>query len=220
MGVDQLFIETMRERFHRACLLVRLYPEEIKMPGLVFQSSPHPPAPFSCQPSPFAIYIGVVAMTKSESAQKLEKFIEYHFEDPILLEDARTRKAFRNENPSLNLGCMDSLATLGDSVLGAVVVYRLYENGKQKKGELTKRKISGIRREQTRAFADRNELSKFVYWGKGELKQKSQAEGDKALDAVTEALIGAVFLDAQKRGWNGMDVIEKMLERLNFFLNR
>jgi len=115
---------------------------------------------------------------------------------------------------------MDSLATLGDSVLGAVVVYRLYENGKQQKGELTKRKISGIRRERTRAFADRNELSKFVYWGKGELKQKNEAEGDKALDAVTEALIGAVFLDTQKRGWNGMDVVEKMLERLNFFISR
>ena len=156
-------------------------------------------------------------MTKSESAQKLENFIGYHFEDPVILEDALTRKAFRNENPSLNSGCMDSLATLGDSVLGAVVVYRLYENGKQKKGELTKRKISNIRRERTRAFADRNELSRFVHWGNGELKQNSQAEGDKALDTVTEALIGAVFLDAQKRGWNGMDVVEKMLERMNFF---
>jgi len=156
-------------------------------------------------------------MMKSESAQNLEKFIGYTFDNPTFLEDALTRKAFRNENPSLDLGCMDSLATLGDSVLGAVVVYRRYENGKQKKGELTKRKISGIRRERTRAFADRNKLSRFVHWGNGELKQKSQAESDKALDAVTETLIGAVFLDAQKRGWNGMDVIEKMLERMNFF---
>lgn len=156
-------------------------------------------------------------MTEIASAQDLEKDIGYTFQNPTILEAARTRRAFRNENPSPDERCMDSLATLGDAVLGAVVVYRLYEDGTQTKGELTKRKISDIRRERTRAFAERHDLSKYVRWGKGEQKQKSQTESDKVLDTVTEALIGAVFLDAQKRRLNGMNVVVKMLERMNFF---
>ena len=156
-------------------------------------------------------------MTPDATAVMLQEFIGYEFEDLEILEEARTRRAFRNENPSLNLGCMDSIATLGDAVLGAVVVYRLYEDGKQKKGELTKRKIAGIRREKTYAFAVDNKLSDYVQWGKGEVKQRSQYQGNKALDTVTESLIGAVFLDAQNKSLNGMNEVIQMLEKMNYF---
>jgi ribonuclease-3 len=156
-------------------------------------------------------------MTEILSAQDLEKLIEYTFHDPKILEDARTRRAFQNENPSQNEECMDPLATLGDAVLDTVAVYGLYEKGKQTKRELTECKSLQVKRKRTRAFADQHHLHKYIQWGQGELKQKHWTTGDKALDTVTEALIGAVYLDAQKRGMNGMKVVKDMLERMGFF---
>jgi ribonuclease III len=146
--------------------------------------------------------------------EELQQFIGYSFHDIQILKDALTRHAFRNENKSDTEGYMDSLATLGDAVLGAVVVCRFYENAKQKKGDLTKRKISGIRREKTRTFAERNKLGEYIRWGKGET---TPTLGDKTLDTVTEALIGAVFLDAQNNNENGITAVNEMLDRLKYF---
>jgi ribonuclease-3 len=156
-------------------------------------------------------------MTEILSAQDLEKLIEYKFLDPTILEEALTRRAFRNENPSPNEKCMDLLATLGDAVLDAVVICRLYENGNLTKGELTECKKLYVERKRTQAFAEDHKLSEYIQWGKGELMQKNWTQGNKALDTVTEALIGAVYLDAQRRGMNGMIVVEMILERMDFF---
>ena len=60
-------------------------------------------------------------------------------------------------------------------------------------------------------------LQRYIRWGKGEEKDEIWTKGDKALDTVTEALIGAVYLDAQKRGLNGMITVKNMLERMEFF---
>lgn len=156
-------------------------------------------------------------MTEIRSAQDLENYIGYTFNDPKILKDARTRRAFLNENPSQNEECMDPLATLGDAVLDAVVVHWLYEKEKRTKGDLTECKNLQVKRKRTRAFAEQHKLNEYIQWGKGELKQKNWTTGDKALDTVTEALIGAVYLDAQKRGMNGMKVVKDMLERMAFF---
>ena len=156
-------------------------------------------------------------MTEIASARELEKDIGYTFHDPTILAEARTRKAFLNDNPSLNDDCMDPLATLGDAVLDAVAVYRLYENGERTKRKLTECKSLQVKRKRTRAFAEQHQLHKYIQWGKGELLQKNWTQGDKALDTVTEALIGAVYLDAQRNGMNGMTVVNDMLERMKFF---
>lgn len=156
-------------------------------------------------------------MTEITPAQDLEKYIGYTFHDPAILEEARTRRAFRNENPKINEEYMDPLATLGDAVLDAVAVYQLYENGERTKQKLTDYKSLQVKRSRTRAFAENHHLHKYIQWGKGELLQKNWTQGDKALDTVTEALIGAVYLDAQRRGMNGMTVVVQMLERLKYF---
>jgi hypothetical protein len=39
-------------------------------------------------------------------------------------------------------------------------------------------------------------LHEYIPWGQGELKQNNWTLGHKAFDTVTEALIGAMFLDA------------------------
>ena len=152
----------------------------------------------------------------SSSAHDLENLIRYDFRDKKILEEARTRRAFQNENQS-SAEFMDPLATIGDAVLDLVAVCLHYERGIQTKDELTKQKISEVKRERTRAFAEKNKLHEYILWGKGESLQENW-RSDKALDAVTEALIGAVFLDAQRNGKNGLTVVKDMLERMDFFL--
>jgi ribonuclease-3 len=147
----------------------------------------------------------------------LETKIGYAFHDKTILADARIRRAFLNEHPERNDECMDPLATLGDAVLDTVVVYRLYEKRKRTKGDLTEYKNHQVKRKRTRAFAEKHHLNEFIQWGKGELQQKNWTKGDKALDTVAEALIGAVYIDAQKRGLNGMTIVREMLDRLEFF---
>jgi hypothetical protein len=57
----------------------------------------------------------------------------------------------------------------------------------------------------------------YVHWGKGDDKNEVPAKGAKALDTVTEALIGAVYLDTQNRGCNAMTVVMEMLARMDYF---
>jgi ribonuclease III len=156
-------------------------------------------------------------MTPIATIEELQKFIGYEFEDLEILEEARTRKAYGNENPSRTKECMDPLATLGDAILDAIVVLKLYEEGERRKGKLTENKIHNIKRKKTRAFAENNKLGKYIRWGKGEGQDEIWNKGDHALDTVTEALIGAVFLDAQKQEKNGVKVVAEMLEKLKFY---
>jgi ribonuclease-3 len=151
------------------------------------------------------------------TAEELEEFIGYTFRFPEILEEARTRKAYRNENPSRTKECMDPLATLGDAILDAIVICRIYEGGERRKGKLTENKIHNIKRKRTRAFAEKNELGKYIRWGKGEGQDEIWNKGDAALDTVTEALIGAIFLDARKSGENGLKTVQKFLEEKKFF---
>jgi ribonuclease III len=156
-------------------------------------------------------------MTANRDAQELQNLIKYYFANPKILEKALTRRAYLSDlKVSLDEN-MDPLATLGDAVLDVVVIQQLYDQGENKKGKITVAKISQTRGEKTQAFTKVHDLKEYVHWGKGEDKIEVSTKGLKALDAVTEALIGAVYLDAQKRGCNGMMVVKEMLERMGFF---
>jgi ribonuclease-3 len=153
---------------------------------------------------------------------EFQKYIGYEFNDPDILKEAQTRRAFNNEKPDAEY--MDALATLGDAVLDTVVIFRLYENGEREKGKLTQKKELNVKREKTRKFAKDNNLGQYIHWGKGESADETCKDSARALDTVTEALIGAVYLDAEKQylaagksGEHGMCTVRKMLERMKFF---
>lgn len=112
---------------------------------------------------------------------------------------------------------MSPLATLGDAVLNAVIVHRLYEKGERDSGKLTDGKNEKGRRAKTRDFAAQHQLPQYIQWGKGEIKDEVDKNSEKALDTVTEALIGAIYLDAQKQGMNGIAVVQDILEKKKFF---
>ncbi len=157
-------------------------------------------------------------MTNAESIQKLEDLIGYQFKDKDVIEKARTRIAFLNDQQKKDEEkSMGPLATVGDAVLSCVVACKLYNEKTRTKQKITELRSKEVRRERTKAFAENNHLGEFVNWGKGEKQEDVGAKGKKAYDAVTEALIGAVFLDAQNRGLNGIKKVEKMLDKLNFF---
>ena len=156
-------------------------------------------------------------MSANKDPHDLQVLIKYYFANQEILEKARTRRAYLSDlQVSLDEN-MDPLATLGDAVLDVIVIQQIYEQGENKKGEITKEKISQTRGERTQSFAKKHDLRDYVNWGKGEDKIEVSIKGAKALDTVTEALIGAVYLDAQKRGCNGTIVVKEMLERLDFF---
>ena len=149
----------------------------------------------------------------------LEDFIGYPFVEKEIIEEALRRRAYVNEHKNEKTECMDPLATLGDAVLDTIVVSKLYEAGYRSKGKITEKKISQVKHEKTRAFAEKHKLGEYVLWGSGEYQQMDSIRKGKAFDAVTEALIGAIFLDAQKNGKNGLLIVKEFLERKQFFKN-
>jgi ribonuclease-3 len=155
-------------------------------------------------------------MKENFSPKDLEKKIGYRFQDRGMLDAALTRRAYVNEHPDIK-ECMDPFATVGDAILDSVTTYRLFEGGIRDPGKLTIERSEEVKRSKTRKFAEELHLQKYVLWGEGEKKNEEWIKGDQALDTALEALIGAVFLDAQSHDGNGITVIRKMLERLGYF---
>jgi ribonuclease-3 len=155
-------------------------------------------------------------MDESASPEELQELIGYQFHELENLESALTRRGYLKENLSNNENHMDPLATLGDAILSAVVVYALYEKGNRQKGTLTADKILSVNRATTRAFAKKHHLQRYIHWGKGEIKNEIWNLGNQAFDTAFEALIGAVFLDAQTHEGNGIAAVTKMLKRLKY----
>ena len=162
-------------------------------------------------------YVGMIPMHENAPLEEIQHVIGYEFQDPKILEAALTRCAFRHENPADNENFMEPLATLGDAILAAVVVFKSYKDGNRQKGSLTAEKIRFGNRNYIKSFSEKHQLQKYVHWGKGEKQDECWNKGETALDAVFEALIGGVFLDSQRKGKNGMTEVEKMLDRLEFF---
>jgi hypothetical protein len=151
------------------------------------------------------------------SSGSLEKIIGYTFRDRQILTTATTRRAFLNDLQYNSNECLEPLATLGDAVLDVVAISRLYKPDGKSEGELSQEKSDQVKRSRTRAFFDDHNLHEYIRWGNVEYNQRIWENGDEAPDAVTEALIGAIFLDAEKRGRNGKKIIQEFLEKKKFF---
>jgi ribonuclease-3 len=117
-------------------------------------------------------------MDECASPEELQELIGYQFHDLENLESALTHRAYLKENLSNNENHMDPLATLGDAILSAVVVYKLYEKGNRRKGTLTTDKIRRVNRDKTRAFAEKHKLHQYIHLGKGEIKNEIWQQGN------------------------------------------
>ena len=142
----------------------------------------------------------------------LEKLIGYSFKDKVLRNRAITRKAWVNDQGPGSEIAHPGLATLGDAVIGLVVVSYYYSLGYTPE-QITNEMILRVSRENHTAIASKIGLKDCLKLGKCEGKSKEWDKG-AALGESFEEVIGAVYLDDIKHGGNGIDVCNKVLKKV------
>jgi dsRNA-specific ribonuclease len=154
-------------------------------------------------------------MDKSALPDDLQDLIGYRFHNEKILEDAMTRRA--GETPTPKKGCTEPLAAVGDAILDAVVTCRIYEEMTQARGEVTVSKPDEVKRDRTRSFAEKHQFIRYLQDSRGTTLEDVWMTGIRQNDRVTETLVGAVFVDAERHGRNGFIVVKKVLDDLGYF---
>ena len=150
-----------------------------------------------------------------KTLEELQVLLGYRFHDLELLVTALRHRPAVSENFFKNPNLMEPLATLGETILGAVIADKLYEEGNREKGTLTIEMVRKSKHARSRKFAEKIQLRKYIQWENEE--GENWARSNSALDTVFEALTGAVFTDAKRSRMNGMEIVRDMLERSGFF---
>jgi ribonuclease III len=152
------------------------------------------------------------------SQESLQNVIGYTFANLNFLKGALTRFKYLDDLHLPTDNNMDPIATVGDAVLDLVALEREYRNGCRDIGGLTVKKKNVIDPAKTRELAKRHRYHNYVQWDSSEKNDKIWETGDKTYDTCIEALIGAVYLDAQQSGINGIAAVNRMLVRMGFSL--
>ena len=121
--------------------------------------------------------------------EKLQKIIDYHFNDATLLKQALTHRSVNKNNN-------ERLEFLGDSVLGCVISHELYHRFPLvDEGQLSRLRSSLVRGQTLAKLAKNLNLSETLVLGQGELKSGGFRRESIQADAF-EAILGAIFLDS------------------------
>jgi ribonuclease III len=143
--------------------------------------------------------------------QKFEILYEvlgYTFMDPALVLQAFRHSSYVNEHVGAALEDNERLEFLGDAVLDLAVSHLLMEkNQEANEGELSRFRSMVVDEAGLHDVATRLELGRYLLLGKGE-DQSLGRQKPSILADVTEALIGAIYLDG------GFDVTKKVIEKL------
>lgn len=119
---------------------------------------------------------------------KLEKILGYEFENRKILEQALTHGSVAHAS-TINY---ERLEFLGDRVLGVAVaemLYKLFPN--EPEGSLSQRFVALVCKESVAEVALKLGLDRFVH-----AERLDVEKNDNVLCDVTEAVIGAMYLDA------------------------
>ena len=143
--------------------------------------------------------------------QKFETLYEvlgYTFRDPALVLQAFRHSSYVNEHVGVGLEDNERLEFLGDAVLDLAVSHLLMEkNEEANEGELSRFRSMVVDEAGLHDVATRLQLGRYLLLGKGE-DQSLGRQKPSILADVTEALIGAIYLDG------GFDVTKKVIEKL------
>lgn len=126
---------------------------------------------------------------------KLEKLLNYKFDDPALLDEALRHRSYVNEQNDTLLSDNEKLEFLGDAVINLAVGHLLmikYPHFKE--GDLSRTRASLVNENQLAEIARQIKLGNFIKLGKGEKQSRGQ-EKDSILADALEALVAAVYLD-------------------------
>lgn len=131
---------------------------------------------------------------RAKNHDKLQFRLGYRFADPDLLERALSHSSAISPSKRVERS-YQRLEFLGDRVLGLVVADMLYRRfPKANEGELSRTLNSLVRKETCAVIARQLDLGTEMILGESEARTGG-AEKEAILGDVTEAIIGAIFLD-------------------------
>ena len=143
---------------------------------------------------------------RREALRRLERRLDYHFEDAQLLELALTHKSHSREHN-------ERLEFLGDAVLGYAVAESLFTDQPDlAEDALTLIRASLVRKETLAEVAQGIGLGEFLSLGSGERKSGGRQRASILADTL-EAIIGAVNLDGGIEAARAL-VLRLLAERL------
>ena len=135
-------------------------------------------------------------MNNSEVVERLEEEVGYKFNNPELLLEAVTHSSYTNEMKINKRSNYERLEFLGDAVLELISSEYLYEKYPNiPEGGLSKRRASMVCESSLAICARSMHLGDYIFFGKGE-DAAGGRERDSILCDVTEAVLGAIYLDA------------------------
>ncbi|MBE6633059.1 MAG: ribonuclease III [Ruminococcaceae bacterium] len=155
------------------------------------------------------------------SSTTLQERIGYRFHNEGLLERALTHSSYANETGERNhhLCCNERLEFLGDAVLQLLSGRYLYERFPMlPEGELSQKRSELVCEDALALFAREIGLGGYLLFGRGEA-QSGGAEKSAILADAFEALVAAIYLDAQENGLRAasdfvLPFLEKKLEQM------
>lgn len=142
----------------------------------------------------------------------IETVIGYKFKNKKLLKEALTHKSHAMEHGLKTHN--ERLEFLGDSILGLIVSYYLFDKyPKENEGYLSKIKSYAVSRTSLTVWAKEINLGEYLHLGIGE-EQNGGKKRSSILSNAIEAVIGAVYIDG---GINpAADFVTNWLERQSF----
>ena len=144
----------------------------------------------------------------NKAFEGLYEELGYTFRDPELVLRAFRHSSYVNEQVGAGLEDNERLEFLGDAVLDLAVSHLLMEKNRDAdEGDLSRFRSMVVDETGLHDVATRLELGRYLLLGKGE-DQSLGRQKRSILADVTEALIGAIYLDG------GFDVTQKIIEKL------
>lgn len=123
------------------------------------------------------------------ASEKLQRVLDYQFNDPGLLTQALTHRSFSDTHN-------ERLEFLGDSILNFVIAEALYQLFPDvTEGDLSRLRAKLVRRQTLAEVAREIELGDYLTMGSGEMKSGGRNRSSTLADAL-EAVIGAVLIDS------------------------
>jgi len=145
---------------------------------------------------------------KMDTLESLEKKLDYIFKDSGLVIQAFYHSSYANEQINSNPGNNERLEFLGDAVLDLAISHILMLRFKYAtEGDLSKFRATVVDAAGLYEVALKLGLGEYLLLGKGE-EQSRGRENPSILADTTEALIGAIYLDA------GFDMAMEIIKRL------
>lgn len=134
--------------------------------------------------------------TNSEVVSLIEERTGYKFKNTNLILEALTHSSYTNEMKINKRKCYERLEFLGDAVLEMIsseFLYNTYPDDPE--GILSKTRASMVCEPSLAICARRMNLGELIFFGKGE-EMAGGRERDSILCDVTEAVLGAIYLDS------------------------